>query len=467
MGGCFVFASPVSSPYRTLPSTDRLLLQPELAGAMAQFGRNAVRDVARRLLETTRAEIAGGAGAPELTELVSRLLIDLQRNLRPSLHPIINATGVIIHTNLGRVPLSAAAQEAMVAAATGYSNLEFDLEAGQRGSRYDHAERLLCELTGAEAALVVNNNAAAVTLVLRAIAADGEVVISRGELVEIGGGFRIPEILSQSGARLVEVGTTNRTRLADYRAAITASTAAILKVHPSNFRIVGFSEAASISELAELGRSLNPALPVLVDLGSGALIDTSRFGLIHEPTVQECLATGAGIVTFSGDKLLGGPQAGLIVGDKAIIAALKRHPLTRALRVDKITLAALQATLLAYLRGSASAEIPVWQMIGANPAALETRARAWAVALTGDDLPTELRSGQSAIGGGSLPGQTLPTTLLALAVAQPDLLATRLRRSQPPVIARIEDGAVLFDPRTVLPGQDEAMLAAVHLASGE
>jgi len=455
-----------ASPYRTLPSTDRLLAQPELAGALAEFGRSTVRDAARRLLEAVRAEIAAGASAPSLVDLIARLLADLRRDLTPSLRPLINATGVIIHTNLGRVPLSASAQQAMIAAATGYSNLEYDLEAGQRGSRYDHAERQLCELTGAEAALVVNNNAAAVTLALRGLAAGREVIISRGELVEIGGGFRIPDILAQSGARLVEVGTTNRTRLADYSAALTPATAAILKVHPSNFRIIGFSQAAAIDELAAMGRALNPAVPLIDDLGSGALIDTAPFGLAHEPTVPESLAAGATIVTFSGDKLLGGPQAGLIVGDKALIAALKRHPLTRALRLDKITLAALQATLLAYLRGTAAAELPVWQMIGADPASLEARARAWADALTRAGLAAELRPGQSAIGGGSLPGQTLPTTLLTLPVAQPDVLAEQLRRGNPPVVARIDDDALVFDPRTVLPGQEEALLAAIHLSFG-
>ncbi len=457
-------ASEPGSLYRRLPSIDRLLEQPELASAVAQVGRASVRDAARRLLDETRAEIAATGAAPDLPDLITHLLAQLQRDLNPTLRPVINATGVVIHTNLGRAPLSLAAQQAMLAVAQGYSNLEYNLEAGQRGSRYSHAERLLCELTGAEAALVVNNNAAAVTLVLRAVAAGREVIISRGELVEIGGGFRIPEILAQSGARLVEVGATNRTRLADYQAAITIDTAAILKVHPSNFRIVGFSEAASLAQLVGWSRSLNLPLPVLNDLGSGSLIDAAPFGLAHEPTVQESVAAGAAITTFSGDKLLGGPQAGIIVGDKAILADLKRQPLTRALRVDKITLAALQATLLAYVRGTASAEIPVWQMIAASTEALHECARSWANALASDGLQIELRPDHSAIGGGALPGQTLPTTLLALAVAQPDCLAARLRRGDPPVIARIADDAVLFDPRTVLPGQDEALLAAIRAA---
>lgn len=454
-----------SSPYSHLPSTDRLLEESGLQSAIEQFGRGTVRDAARLLLDEVRAEIAGGAGAPSRPDLVARLLARLQRNLSPTLRPVINATGVILHTNLGRAPLSVAAQQAMVEAAQGYTTLEYDLETGRRGSRYNHAERLLCELTGAEAALVVNNNAAAVMLCLGALAAGREVIISRGELVEIGGGFRIPEILAESGAKLVEVGTTNRTRLADYEAAISFGTAAILKVHASNFRIIGFTESADLADLVALGQTHFAApIPVLNDLGSGTLLDTALFGLAHEPTVQESVAAGATLTTFSGDKLLGGPQAGIIVGDKAIIAEIKRLPLTRAFRVDKTTLAALQATLLAYVRGTASVELPVWQMMAAKAQTLEARARAWAASLAGGAV--ELRPGQSTIGGGSLPGQMLPTTLLALPVAQPDLLAAQLRRSHPPVIARIEDNALLFDPRTVLPGQDEALLETIRFALG-
>ncbi len=455
------------NPYRQLPSLDRLLDQPAVQALIGEFGRLAVRDAGRRLLEQVRLEIAGGEQPPDLPGLAGRLAAQVWRDLTPTLRPVINATGIVIHTNLGRAPLSAAAAQSMLAVAAGYSTLEYDLEAGGRGSRYVHAERLLCELTGAEAALVVNNNAAAVTLVLRAVASGHEVVISRGELVEIGGGFRIPDILQQSGARLVEVGTTNRTRLADYEAAISGATAALLKVHPSNFRIVGFTESVSLGDLVALARTQTTPPAVLDDQGSGTLLDTTSFGLAYEMTVQDSIAAGATATMFSGDKLLGGPQAGVILGSKDLIAGLRRQPLTRALRVDKATLAALQATLLAYVRGSAAQEIPVWQMIGAAPEALAARAQEWVRGLRQGGLPAETLPGQSAVGGGALPGQTLPTTLVALPSPQPDKLALTLRRGEPAVIVRIEDDLVLMDPRTVLPGQDEALLAAVNAASNE
>ena len=451
-----------SNPYRQLPSLDRLLADPAVSNLIAQFGRPSVRDAGRRLLEEARAAIANGAAPPEPDALAAELVVHVQRRLSPTLQPVLNAAGVIIHTNLGRAPLSLAAQQAMIAAAQGYTNLEYDLDAGERGSRYIHAERILCELTGAEAALVVNNNAAAITLVLRGLALGKDVIISRGELVEIGGGFRIPEILQQSGAHLVEVGATNRTRLADYAAAIGPNTGALLKVHPSNFRIIGFSATVTLVELVALAAA--HGLPVLNDLGSGALLDTTPYGLAYEPTVAESVQAGAAITTFSGDKLLGGPQAGIIVGDAAVIAALKRQPLTRALRVDKLTLAGLQATLLSYLRGTATTDIPVWQMISASADALADRAKGWAEALVGVGLPVELRSGESAVGGGSLPGQTLPTTLLVVRTLQPDRFAARLRSGEPPVIARIEGDAVVFDPRTILPDQDAALLAAITTA---
>ena len=460
------------NPYRNLPSLDRLLERPELTDAIAQFGRTSVRDAGRRLLERTRASIgkrtAAGASeaAPDLPSLLTALLAELQHQLAPSLCPAINATGVVVHTNLGRAPLSAAAQQAMREVAVGYSNLEYDLDEGKRGSRYVHAERLLCELTGAEAALVVNNNAAAVTLLLRTVAAGQEVIVSRGELVEIGGGFRIPDILRQSSAHLVEVGTTNRTRVADYDNAICGDTAAFLKVHRSNYKIIGFTESVSIAELVKLAYDnwFVERIPVLNDLGSGTLLDTRPFGLAYEPTVQDSVQAGADATTFSGDKLLGGPQAGIIVGSKDLIADLKRQPLTRALRVDKTTLAGLQATLLAYLRGTATEEIPVWQMVSAGQDELAERAKIWADALTKVGVAVELRPGHSAVGGGSLPGQTLPTTLLALLSDQPDRLAALLRAGDPPVIARIEENTLVFDPRTVQPGQDTLLLGAIQKA---
>ena len=293
----------------------------------------------------------------------------------PSLRPVINATGVIVHTNLGRAPLSEAALAAVQAVAAGYSNLEYELAAGARGSRHDHARRLLCELTGAEDALVVNNNAAAVYLVLAALCQGREVLISRGQLVEIGGGFRIPDVLRQGGARLVEVGTTNRTHLHDFVQALTAETAAIMRVHSSNFRQLGFVTMPSLAELAALARDRGVLL--IDDLGSGTLLDTTPYGLAYEPTVQESVQSGAGVVTFSGDKLLGGPQAGIILGKQAVVAQLRRHPMARALRVDKMTLAALEATLRAYRRGAAATEIPVWRMIAAAGADLHSRVARW------------------------------------------------------------------------------------------
>jgi L-seryl-tRNA(Ser) seleniumtransferase len=344
----------------------------------------------------------------------------------------------------------------------GYSNLEYDLAAGQRGSRYVHAVDLLRQLTGAEDALVVNNNAAAVLLCLMALARDREVIISRGQLVEIGGGFRIPEVLAASGARLVEVGTTNRTHLSDYRAAVGPATAALLRVHSSNFRQIGFTAEVSLAELVALGEE--HGLPVIDDLGSGTLLDTTLFGLAYEPRVQDSVQAGATLVTFSGDKLLGGPQAGLIVGKQAAVARLRQHPLTRALRVDKTTLAALAATLSHYLRGQAQEKTPVWRMIAAQPEDLAARAREWAERLRAAGLRAEIWLGESTVGGGSLPGETLPTHLLALPGLPADRLAANLRRQDPPIVARIVQDAVCLDPRTVLPEQDESLLAAVQAA---
>ncbi len=450
-----------TNPFRQLPSLDALLARPELQELIAQYGRDAVRDEARSLLDDTRTAIRAGQTPPSADALVVQLQDRVRQTLAPSLIPVINATGVIIHTNLGRALLSEAAQRAMLEAASSYSNLEYNLAAGKRGSRYIHAESLLTRLSGAEAALVVNNNAAAVNLVLRTLAAGKEVIISRGELVEIGGGFRIPDILAQSGARLVEVGTTNRTRLSDYENAITEHTGLLLKVHQSNYRIIGFTQETTIQELTALARRQHPALPVVHDLGSGTLLDTRPYGLAYEPRVQDSLAAGVDVVTFSGDKLLGGPQAGIILGKREIIARLKRQPLTRAFRVDKTTLAALQATLMAYLRGTATEEIPVWRMISTPPEALAHRAQAWAHTLAQQGLEVELMPGGSAVGGGSLPGQTLPTTLLTLPTPHPHRLLAALRAHTPPIIARVEADQVVLDPRTVLPDQEPILLKAL------
>ncbi|MGQ9585042.1 MAG: L-seryl-tRNA(Sec) selenium transferase [Anaerolineae bacterium] len=444
---------------RKLPSVDRLLSHPALQDAAMEFGREALVEAIRRVLAEAREAIQEGQQGPAEAVLVSAIQRTLSRQLSPTLVPVVNATGVVIHTNLGRAPLSPDTLAAMEEAGRGYSNLEYSLEAGQRGSRYIHAEAFLCRLTGAEAALVVNNNAGAVLLILAALAAGREVIISRGQLIEIGGGFRIPEVMMQSGARLVEVGTTNRTRLADYRAALTEQTALLLRAHPSNFRVVGFTEEASLTELVALGQEAG--VPVVEDLGSGSLLPTETFGLAHEPTVQETLAQGAGLVCFSGDKLLGGPQAGIIVGREDLVQTLRHFPLTRALRVDKTTLAGLQATLLHYLRGEATEKVPVWHMIAADPQSLRRRASRWARELRSHGLEARVLPGRSAIGGGSLPGQTLPTFLLALSVPSPDRIARRLRQGNPPVVARIEEDRLVFDPRTVLPWEDRPLLRAV------
>lgn len=447
---------------RQLPSVDKLLQDHQLIALAQTYGRTLVVEAVRAELALARQRLLDGESVLSNGALAQAVLARLEAQVQPSLQPVINATGVIIHTNLGRAILSQRAQQAMLQAAQAYSNLEYDLEAGARGSRYVHAADLLCQLTGAEAALVVNNNAAAVILVLTALTKGSDVLISRGQLVEIGGGFRIPEIMAQSGANLVEVGTTNRTYARDFETAISpGQTGLLLSVHASNYRITGFTAQPSLSELAELAQRHH--LPLLEDLGSGTLLDTTPFGLTHEPTIQESLTAGVDIVTASGDKLLGGPQAGLILGKATFIDRLKKHPMLRAVRVDKFTLAALQATLLAYLEGKAVTEIPVWQMIGADQRNLARRAKGWRRALRQmpqfASIPLTVISSTSTVGGGSLPGQTLPTKVLALTTPDLETLAARLRRATPPVIARIEDNQLLLDPRTVLPEQDKTLIS--------
>ena len=444
---------------RNLPSVDRLMASEGLAELAAVYSRDWVVGVVREQLDLARRDIRRGGKAPEpdiLVEAVCRHVADLTRTAP---RRVINATGVVIHTNLGRAPLSRAAIEAMSQAAQGYSDLELDLTTGRRGSRQSHLQALLRHLTGAEAALAVNNNASAVMLGLSALAAGRDVVVPRGEAVEIGGGFRIPDVLEQSGARLVDVGTTNRTYVHDYESAITENTAAFLKVHASNFRVEGFTAAVEAEELVELGE--RTGIPVLHDVGSGALLPTERYGLAHEPTPQESIAAGMGLVFFSGDKLLGGPQAGIIVGKADLVGKLERHPLARAMRIDKLSLAALTATLLHYLREEAEDKIPVWRMISATEGAVKAMAEKWnASAGSGG----EVIASRSAIGGGSLPGETLPTWCLAfehpLASGGPEALTRRLRQGSPPVMARIEGDRALLDPRTVLP-EEEADLFRV------
>ena len=379
---------------------------------------------------------------------------------------MINATGVIIHTNLGRAPLSQAAMRAAQAAAVGYSDLEIDLDTGRRGSRQAHLQSLLCRITGAEAALAVNNNASALLLGLSALAAGREVVVARGEAVEIGGGFRIPDVLRQSGCTLVDVGTTNRTYVRDYADAITDNTAAFLKAHASNFRIEGFTAEVNERDLAVLGAGAG--IPVLHDIGSGALLPTERYGLAHEPTPQESVAAGVGLIFFSGDKLLGGPQAGIVVGKRDLVQSLERHPLARAVRIDKMSLASLTATLVHYVYGDAETEIPVWRMISADPESVRARAQAWREVIADtNEVEAAVSPSRAAIGGGSLPGETLPSWTLSIALRNgrsPESLMSVLRSQPTPVIARIEEDAVQLDPRTVLPDQDDAVLRAIAVA---
>jgi L-seryl-tRNA(Ser) seleniumtransferase len=449
---------------RQLPSVDRLLGEEVMQELVTAYGHKQTVDTLRETLDAVRDEVRAGADVPEVKTLAARASARLRERLAPTLRPVINATGVIIHTNLGRAPLSAAARAAMEGASQGYSTLEYDLQAGQRGHRTVHVERLLCELTGAEAALVVNNNAGAVLLALTEMAQGRGVVVSRGQLVEIGGGFRVPEVMAQSRARLIEVGTTNRTHLRDYATALEANedAALILRAHHSNFRIVGFTTEPSLAELVALGAER--ALPVLDDLGSGALLDTAQYGLAHEPMVQESVAAGAGAICFSGDKLLGGPQAGIIVGQAEYVEPLKRHPLARALRADKLCLAALQATLLHYLKDEATEQVPVWRMIATPLEEIERRARRWQRALRRAGVAAEIADGESTVGGGSLPGETLPTKLVALAVPHPDQLAAALRAADPPVIARIEEDRLVLDPHTVLAAEERELLRVIKEA---
>ncbi len=452
---------------RQIPSVDRLLSTEAVEKLVNAFGRQAVVDALRRVLESVRADVHGGASVPDDGSLIERASAHLRNQLAPTLQPVINATGVIIHTNLGRAPLSEAARQAMDRTSRGYTTLEYDLEKGRRGHRTVHAERLLCQLTGAESALVVNNNAGAVLLTLTGLSQGRGVVISRGQLVEIGGGFRVPDVMAQSGARLVEVGTTNRTHLHDYEAALEAydDVALILRAHHSNFRIIGFTSEPSVAELVTLGAE--HGLPVVDDLGSGALIETTQFDLGHEPMVQESIAAGAAVVCFSGDKLLGGPQAGIIAGKAAYVDPLKSHPLARALRPDKLCLAGLQETLLHYLRDEAIERVPVWRMIATTVDTLAERAAAWGETLQQAGIACEVVLGRSTVGGGSLPGETLPTRLVALSIAHPDDLARALREGEPAVIARIESERVLLDPRTVLEQDEAGLLATVAAAARE
>jgi L-seryl-tRNA(Ser) seleniumtransferase len=445
---------------RQLPSIDDVL-----AGEAGQrLGRLHSRPLlvraARRAVSRMRERLmAGEADSPAVPP--GALEEALAEESSPGLRPVINATGVVLHTNLGRAPLAKAAVERLRAVAGSYSNLELDLQTGGRGSRHAYLEPLLCELTGAEAALAVNNNAGAVLLVLSALAAGREAIVSRGELVEIGGGFRIPEVMRQSGVTLVEVGTTNKTRLSDYQEALSDRTALLVKVHRSNFALVGFTAEATPAEMASLGATRG--VPLFHDLGSGCLGDTSRLGLPRERTVREAVVEGAGVVTFSGDKLLGGPQAGLIVGQKRFLQTIRAHPLHRALRIDKFTAAALEATLQLH-RDGREAEVPAWHLLAASLDELDARADRLCARLHDQGLEGERVTTAGRVGGGAMPAAEIPSRAVALrAPGGADRLAERLRLGSPPVVARIADGALLLDVRTI--AEEELLSLAEAVAS--
>jgi L-seryl-tRNA(Ser) seleniumtransferase len=443
---------------RNLPSVDKILSDKRIHYLEEVYSHDFVLQGVRQYLEEVRRHIAKGVPLPSFDQMVESISVLVNSLAEPNLRPVINATGVILHTNLGRAPLSREAIVAMEECSRGYTNLEIDLDSGKRGSRQVHVQSLLCKLTGAEAALVVNNNASAVLLALSALVKGKEVIVSRGQAVEIGGGFRIPSVMRQSGAKLVEVGTTNRTYLSDYEEAITHRTAALLRVHSSNFRVVGFTQSVAIEELTQLGERYE--LLVLDDLGSGCLMDTARFGLDPEPMVQQSIAAGAGLAMFSADKLLGGPQAGIIVGQGSLIAKIQRHPLARAVRIDKVRLAGLAVTLLHYLKGEAETKIPVWRMISASVGEIEERAQRWCDLLYGAASVVE---GESVVGGGSLPGGTIPTRLVAIkGRGRVKDLADKLRCELPVVIGRTENNLLLLDPRTVLPEEEEALLSRLR-----
>jgi L-seryl-tRNA(Ser) seleniumtransferase len=453
---------------RGLPAVDRVLAARSVREAVAEgVPAHVLRDAARRELAAERGRLGpDGSGEPaDVAELARRAVARARRELAPRQVRVVNATGVILHTNLGRAVLAEEAVSAVLRVARAYTNLEFDLEGGSRGNRSHLVEGLLAELTGAEAALVVNNNAAAVYLCLRALAAGREVVVSRGELIEIGGSFRVPDVMAESGARLVEVGTTNRTRLEDYRAALGPETAMLLKAHRSNFRLVGFTQEVAPHDLADLAREAG--VHSVLDLGSGYL-DGDR---VDEPSVKRSVAQGMDLVTFSGDKMLGGPQAGIAVGRGAAIAAMRRHPMARALRIDKLTLAALEATLGLYRAGPEVAEraVPTLAMLAAPRARLDRAARLLGRRLRaacGDAARVRLRDGQSMVGGGSAPDLPLPTRLVALRPTAIGLaaFARRLRLGDPPVVVRLADDEALIDPRTLLPGDAADLVRAVRAA---
>ena len=450
--------------FSRLPSVDKILSDERITQLSHAYPHDLVVKTIRDTLEQVRRGISDGKTALPLDKIIDAVISTVRAWEKPSLRPAINAAGVIIHTNLGRAPLSGDSIKAMGILSRDYSNLEFNLDTGNRGSRNIHLEEILCELSGAEATLVVNNNASAVLLALSALARRKEVIVSRGQAVEIGGGFRIPDVMRQSGAKLIEVGTTNCTYAADFEQAVTPRTVALMRIHSSNFRLVGFTNEVTIEELVKISRKRD--VLVIDDLGSGCFLDTTKYGLAPEPMVQQSIAAGVPLVCFSGDKLVGGPQAGIIVGEKQYIDKLKKHPLARAVRIDKTRLAALGATLLHYLKGEAAEKIPVWRMISASLDDIEKRAGAWAEVL---GKMGRVISGETMVGGGSLPGGSLPTYLVAVGGGgikpSAKTISEKLRKREIPVIGRINEDVLLLDPRTVLPEEDKIILEAIKSIS--
>lgn len=458
---------------RALPKTDELLKRDDLAALASTLPRPVVTDAVRDAVEAVRARVLAGEDTLFDDDSIAEDAIDLARDrMRPSLRPLVNATGIIVHTNLGRSRLSDAALRAVVEVAGNYSTLEYDVETGERGSRHTHVERLICDLTGAEAAMAVNNNAAAVLLAIAGLAKGKEAIVSRGQQVEIGGSFRIPDVMRQSGAKMVEVGATNKTHLADYANAITPKTGLLLKVHSSNFRVVGFTEEVSLADLVALGAE--HGVPVYEDQGSGVLIDLAPYGLPDEPTVRSSIEAGVDLVSVSGDKLLGGPQAGILAGTKPVIDRLKKHPLARALRLDKMTLAALEATLRLYLDPErALRDVPTLRMLTESPESVAARARTLVdriVAATGEAFWVAAMPDVSRAGGGALPLADIPTTIVTLSPREMSAndLEAALRLGNPTIIARIRDARVVLDPRTLSDHESDLVVARLaEIAAGE
>ncbi|MCX8006980.1 MAG: L-seryl-tRNA(Sec) selenium transferase [Coriobacteriia bacterium] len=456
---------------RALPKVDRLLERDDLRALAEVHPRVLVADAVRETLDALREEIRAG-GEPDVSEhaVAVRAAALAERKARRSLRRVINATGIVVHTNLGRSCLAREAVEAVAEVSGAYSTLEYDVEAGERGSRHAHVEELICRLTGAEAAMAVNNNAAAVLLSLAGLARGKRAIVSRGQLVEIGGSFRVPDVMRESGATMVEVGTTNKTHLRDYESAITPDTGLLLKVHTSNYRVVGFTQEVSLEELVELGA--RHGIPVMEDQGSGVLVDLREWGLPYEPTIGESVAAGADVVTCSGDKLLGGPQAGIIAGKWHVVQTLKKHPMARAVRLDKMTLAALEVTLRLYLDPErARREIPTLRMLSASAGEIRERAERLVdriVESCGDSYAVGTAEDVSRAGGGALPMADIPTVVTAVVPARGSVseLEARLRCAEPPIVARISEDRLLIDPRTLLPGDEDAIVAALRAIAG-